>query len=176
SLEWIRSGARRLLLRELLPLHVGPDLLGHLRGPDRRGAHHGLEAVAAALEVDRKTTEPLFPFRHAPSSLRVMWPRVLGCAARRLPIRPRVLSRDHEGAQGKNTIPGGAPTGGKLPGGGIPPGGFRYRRAVSAGITSRANQASCSLNSFGPIPSPQGITISPSPDHFAPNTLTPPML
>src|SRR5678815_4270503 len=118
------SGARRLLLRELLPLHVGPDLLGHLRGPDRRGAHHGLEAVAAALEVDRITTERLLPFRHAPSSLRVIWPRVLGCAARRLPIRPRVLSRDHEGAQGKNTIPGGSPTRGKLPGGGIPPGGF----------------------------------------------------
>jgi hypothetical protein len=55
---------------------------------------------------------------------------------------------------------------GKLRGGGMsPPGG--YPRVVNAGITSRANQASCSLNSFGPMPSAQWIIIWSRPGYFS---------
>src|SRR5438094_8709061 len=41
------------LARELLPLHVRPDLLGHVRWPDGRAAEHRLHGVRASLAVDR---------------------------------------------------------------------------------------------------------------------------
>src|SRR5262249_59095840 len=63
--------ARALPLAELLPLHVGPDLLGHLRGADRAAAEHGLERVLAALEADVIPTDRLLALRHVASSLRL---------------------------------------------------------------------------------------------------------
>src|SRR5262249_28779687 len=70
-LRTIRSDSGKLLLGEALFLHVRPDALRHLRGPDGLGAHDVLQRVAAALEVDRVAAER-YPFclRHSVSSLR----------------------------------------------------------------------------------------------------------
>src|SRR5262245_66672374 len=62
-----RGVAGLLLAGELLPLHVAPDLLGHLGGADGRRTHHGFHGVLAALEVDRVATERLL-LRHALSA------------------------------------------------------------------------------------------------------------
>src|SRR6266568_7427043 len=153
-----RSGrdAAGLLLGEFLSLHVRPDLLRHLGRADGPPAHDRFHGVLAALEVDRVAAKRLF-LRHA------LCPPSSGCGIRRPapPDGPRVLSPGYEGAQGKNTTPRGPPTRGGLPGGGIPPGGVdgRYRRPAKAGMTSRANQDSCSLNSFGGMPSAQWIIM-----------------
>src|ERR1700730_13935902 len=61
--------------------------------------------------------------------------------------------------KGENTIPRGSPRGrdypvGVYPRGGPPPG---PQRPTKAGITSRANHRSCSLNSAGGMPSDQWI-------------------
>src|SRR5207249_5562002 len=63
-------GAASALAGELLPLHVGPDLLRHLGRPDRRASEDGLDGVLTSLEVDRVPPERLLPLRHdLPSSL-----------------------------------------------------------------------------------------------------------
>src|SRR5205085_1880888 len=59
------------LAGELLALHVDPQLLGHLGGPDGRAAEDRLQRIRGALEVDREPTEWLLRrrFRHlSPSS------------------------------------------------------------------------------------------------------------
>src|SRR2546426_1851177 len=75
---------------------------------------------------------------------------------------------------------GGLQTSGKYPGG--VSGGSRgwcpdarLQRAWNAGITSRANQRSCSLNSLGGRPSAQWIMKSSSPGYFASTDLIPSM-
>src|SRR2546426_10813572 len=66
----------------------------------------------------------------------------------------------YEGRKRKNTIPWGSSDVGEIPGWGIggvsglAP-GARHQRVWNAGITSRANQRSCSLNSLGGRPSAQ---------------------
>src|SRR6266496_4941442 len=67
---------RGLLLGESLPLHVRPDLLGHLGRADGARAHHRLHGVLASLEVDRVATKRLF-LRHA------LCPPSSGCGIRR---------------------------------------------------------------------------------------------
>ena len=49
------------------------------------------------------------------------------------------------------------------------------QRPAKAGITSRANQRSCSLNSFGDSPSAQWIMKSSSPGYLASIDLMPSM-
>src|SRR5262245_63066162 len=53
------DGLRSALRRETLPLHVAPQLLGHLGWADRRGAEQRFQAVRAALEADRVASERL---------------------------------------------------------------------------------------------------------------------
>src|SRR5436309_4443545 len=45
------------LCGETLPLHVAPELLGHLGWADRLGAEQRFQAVRAALEADRVSAE-----------------------------------------------------------------------------------------------------------------------
>src|SRR3989454_6224450 len=45
------------LCGETLPLHVAPELLGHLGWADRLGAEQRFQAVRAALEADRVSPE-----------------------------------------------------------------------------------------------------------------------
>src|SRR5262245_15462648 len=60
-----------LPLAELLPLDVGPELLGHDRGSNGSAAEYGLERVLAAFEADVITAERLLALRHVFSSLRL---------------------------------------------------------------------------------------------------------
>src|SRR5439155_24989012 len=46
-----------VLGRETLPLHVAPELLGHLGGADRRRSEQRFQAVRAALKADRVSSE-----------------------------------------------------------------------------------------------------------------------
>src|ERR1700741_5165325 len=87
--------SRALPLAELLALHVGPDLLGHLRGPDRSAAEHGLERVLAALETDVIAAERLLALRHVPSSLRLK-------VSRHVLARQGYSYHRHEGEGTKN--------------------------------------------------------------------------
>src|SRR2546426_9221435 len=86
----------------------------------------------------------------------------------------------YEGRKRKNTIPWGSSDVGEIPGWGIggvsglAP-GARHQRVWNAGITSRANQRSCSLNSLGGRPSAQWIMKSSSPGYFASTDLIPSM-
>src|SRR5206468_8221219 len=52
-----RLGSSSGLGGEALPLHVAPELLGHLGGSDRRGAEQRLQAVRATPETDRVASE-----------------------------------------------------------------------------------------------------------------------
>src|SRR2546422_2428022 len=132
---------RALPLAELLPLDVRPDLLRHDRRSDRVAAEHGLERVLAALEADGITAERLLRLRHVPSSSVVVSPRrsvggiTTTCTRAKKQKTPRVgaLSRRR-----------------KYP---LPVRPERRAQPRKAGITSRANQRSCSLNSFGGSPS-----------------------
>src|SRR5688572_674509 len=67
------------LAGELLPLHVGPDLLGHVGRSDRGAAEHRLHGVLAALEVDRVPAERLLALRHVCSSREWVVPRRSDC-------------------------------------------------------------------------------------------------
>src|SRR5262245_2911691 len=51
------AGLSSALRRETLPLHVAPELLGHLGRTDRLGAEQRFQAVRAALKADRVTSE-----------------------------------------------------------------------------------------------------------------------
>src|SRR5262249_42647569 len=51
------DGLRSALRRETLPLHVAPELLGHLGWTDRLGAEQRFQAVRAALEANRVASE-----------------------------------------------------------------------------------------------------------------------
>jgi hypothetical protein len=68
-----------------------------------------------------------------------------------------IIARPRGSAREKYN-PWGVSHEGKTTGRGYGP-GEAYPRFANAGITSRANQASCSLNSFGPMPSAQWIII-----------------
>src|SRR4029453_18974983 len=51
------DGLRSALRRETLPLHVAPQLLGHLGWTNRLGAEQRFQAVRTALEADRVASE-----------------------------------------------------------------------------------------------------------------------
>src|SRR5262249_27607438 len=68
-----QEGAGLPLAGQLLALHIGPDLLRHLGGADRRAAEDRLGRILAALEVDRVAPERLLPLRHSASLLRQWW-------------------------------------------------------------------------------------------------------
>src|SRR5207249_10750786 len=97
----------RLPLPEPLPLHVGPELLGHHGRPDRRGSEDPLQRVRATLEADRVTPERLPPLRHV----------LLLLCGRTTDAQNSwgYYYHMHEGSQRKNTIAWGSPGGGKLP-------------------------------------------------------------
>src|SRR5581483_7083667 len=107
-----------LLLGQPLPLHVRPDLLGHLRRPDGLAAHDRLERVVAALEVDRVAAERRLLFGHSP-----FLPRGLVGV---LPGAPRngrgYYGRTPRERKAKNTIPRGSPRGRDYPVGVYPRG------------------------------------------------------
>src|ERR1700730_2722488 len=67
--------------------------------------------------------------------------------------------------KGENTIPRGSPRGRDYPVGVYPRGGppGPQPRPAKAGITSRANHRSCSLNSAGGMPPAEGLTPCSSP-------------
>src|SRR5882724_9391133 len=102
-------------------------------------------------------------------------PRAVVVSPRRSFERQGYYYHMYEGDQTKN------PTGrGPLPRAEIPPTRMVVPRREAAqprnaGITSRANQGSCSLNAFGGRPSAQWIMKSSSPGYFASIDLIPSM-
>src|SRR5215831_9112569 len=52
-----RRGVSSVLGGQALALHVAPELLCHLGGPDRRGAEERFQAVRATPEADRVAPE-----------------------------------------------------------------------------------------------------------------------
>src|SRR5580765_411731 len=155
------GGGRLPLAGELLPLHVGPDLLGHVRRPDRRAAEDRLHGVRATLEVDRVAPERFLRLRHVSP---------FSSGGRPRPA-PRAEGINTIGTRGKKQKT--PPLGGCPPRADIPPTGTGAQRPVNAGITSRANQRSCSLNSLGESPSAQWTMKSSSPGYFASIDLMP---
>src|SRR5688572_12859924 len=85
---------------------------------------------------------------------------------------PRVLLPQVRGTGNKKPHPWGPAAERKIPPTGT--GGTRRQRP-KAGMTSRANQRSCSLNSFGGMPSAQWIMKCSSPGYFASMDLMPSM-
>src|SRR5206468_876080 len=92
---------KALPLAELLPLHVGPELLGHDRGSDRAAAENGLERVLAAFEADVITAERLLALRHVPSSFRRCEPPASSS--------PGYYYHMYEGRETKNPTGGASP-------------------------------------------------------------------
>src|SRR5439155_4688964 len=153
----------RLPLPEPLALHVGPELLGHHGRSDGAAAEDLLHRVLAALEADRVPAERLPPLRHV---------LLLLCGSGNRPLGLGVLLPQVRGQEKEKYHPWGSSDVGEIPGWGI--GGVsglapdaRPQRVWNAGITSRANQRSCSLNSLGGRPSAQWIMKSSSPGYFA---------
>src|SRR5947207_8387866 len=102
----------RLPLAEPLPLHVGPELLGHHGRPDRAAAEDLLHRVLAALEADCVPAERLPSLRHV-LLLLLMW------SGTRLQTSRGYYYYMAEGRKRKNTIPWGSSDVGEIPQWGI---------------------------------------------------------